>query len=179
MRKQHRQSLLLLATTLAVTVACRAQDKPTPAKVTIQVDKESIEFRAGDLLSSRLEIGLKQAKPYFWPLNAPNGKPVTRAWPMEKAGEGGSVDHPHQKSAWFTYGDIIPEGVELKFKIKGVEGVDFWAETQGHGRIVFDPRAGQLLVRQPKDVSVRGQGQVRRPRTSPFARWKRYFFPRF
>jgi hypothetical protein len=45
-------------------------------------------------------------------------------------------DHPHQKSAWFTYGDVIPEGVEIKHKRKGIEGIDFWSEGPGAGRIV-------------------------------------------
>jgi hypothetical protein len=85
---------------------------------------------------TRYHIGESAAKPYFWPLTAANGAAVTRAWPMEKAGPGDSTDHVHQKSAWFCHGDVIPEGVELKEKVKGVEGVDFWSEAAGHGRIV-------------------------------------------
>jgi hypothetical protein len=45
-------------------------------------------------------------------------------------------DHVHQKSVWFCHGDIIPEGVELPSKIKGVEGVDYWSEATGHGKMV-------------------------------------------
>jgi hypothetical protein len=52
---------------------------------------------------------------------------------MEPALPGGSTDHPHQKSAWFCHGDVIPEGIELKAKVRGV---DFWSESKGHGRIV-------------------------------------------
>jgi hypothetical protein len=55
---------------------------------------------------------------------------------MEPAQPGGSTDHPHQKSAWFCHGDVIPEGITLKDKVKGVKGVDFWSEAKGHGRIV-------------------------------------------
>src|SRR5262249_51214199 len=75
-------------------------------------------------------------KPYLWPLNAPNGIPLTRAWPLAEAGKGGSTDHPHHKSAWFCHGDVIPEGLELKARNKGVRGVDFWSESPGHGQIV-------------------------------------------
>src|SRR5262249_12880251 len=32
--------------------------------------------------------------------------------------------------------DVIPEGVELKAKVRGVEGADFWSEAKNHGRIV-------------------------------------------
>src|SRR5206468_1620873 len=37
---------------------------------------------------------------------------------------------------WFCHGDVIPEGIELKSKIKNVAGVDFWSEAKGHGKIV-------------------------------------------
>ena len=51
---------------------------------------------------------------------------------------GDTTDHFHQKSAWFCHGDVIPVGLELKTKSadKRVHGVDFWAESGGHGRIV-------------------------------------------
>lgn len=55
---------------------------------------------------------------------------------MTKAAAGERKDHVHQKSAWFCHGDVIPEGMELKDRIKGVKGVDFWSEHKGHGRIV-------------------------------------------
>jgi hypothetical protein len=55
---------------------------------------------------------------------------------MMPAEPGEKTDHPHQKSAWFCHGDVIPRGIELKQKVKGVEGVDFWSEAPGHGRIV-------------------------------------------
>jgi hypothetical protein len=74
------------------------------------------------------------AKPFFWPLNAPGGVPLTRAWPMD-ANSKETKDHVHQKSAWFCHGDVIPEGIEIKDKIKGIKGVDFWSEAPGHGVI--------------------------------------------
>ena len=95
-----------------------------------------INFLTGNETAAVFRCGPDVAKPYLWPLSAPGGMPLTRAWPMEKAALGGSTDHPHQKSAWFCHGDVIPEGVELKQHIKGVEGVDFWSEGKGHGRIV-------------------------------------------
>ena len=93
------------------------------------------------------------AKPYFWPLNAPSGVAVTRAWPMEKAKPGEQTDHVHQKSAWFCHGDVIPEGIELKQKIKGVEGVDFWSEAEGHGRIVCVKVGEPETEEQPRHAS--------------------------
>lgn len=51
-------------------------------------------------------------KPYFWPLIGPTGDAMTRAWPMARV-EGEDRDHFHQRSLWFTHGDV--------------NGVDFWA----------------------------------------------------
>jgi hypothetical protein len=105
-------------------------------ELTIKVSDDSIDFLVGPETVARYHKGAGVAKPYFWPLMGPNGAPITRAWPMEKASEGESTDHPHQKSAWFCHGDVIPEGVEVKDRIKGIDGVDFWSEAKGHGRIV-------------------------------------------
>jgi hypothetical protein len=59
-------------------------------------------------------------KPILWPVIGPTGAEMTRAFPMkEVAGE--KHDHPHQRSIWFTHGDV--------------NGVDFWSETAGHGSI--------------------------------------------
>jgi hypothetical protein len=106
------------------------------AAVTITATQDYIDFKAGDALVGRYHIAENVAKPYFWPLNGPTGVPVTRAWPMEKGLPGETTDHIHQKSAWFCHGDVIPEGIVPKIKIKGVEGVDYWDEAKGHGKIV-------------------------------------------
>jgi hypothetical protein len=119
-----------------------APPDPQPVAVSVETAPTRIDFLAGKLLIARYEFGPDTAKPYFWPLNAPDGKPVTRAWPMEKGYAGAQTDHVHQKSAWFCHGDVIPEGVELKQKVKGVEGVDFWSEAPGHGRIVVTKVGG-------------------------------------
>jgi hypothetical protein len=102
----------------------------------VRLQPEHIDLLAGPELVGSYHKGPSVAKPYFWPLNDPYLAPVTRAWPMEKAPPGGSMDHPHQKSAWFCHGDIIPEGIEIKNRPKNIDGVDFWSEMPGHGRIV-------------------------------------------
>src|SRR5712691_11104811 len=117
--------------------------------VNIKPSKDHVDFYAGNDLVGRYQIAPTYAKPIFWPLHAPGAIKVTRDWPMIdlKQGEQGSKDHPHQKSAWFCWGDIIPEGLDLKDKIKGVKGVDFWSEAKGHGRIICtkvgEPKADQ------------------------------------
>lgn len=124
-----------------------APQEAQASPVIIEVQKSAIEFRIRNEVVARYHIGPEVAKPYFWPLYAPNGIAVTRAWPMEKGQPGETTDHVHQKSAWFCHGDVIPEGIELKQKIKNVEGVDFWSEGKGHGRIVCtqvgEPKLGE------------------------------------
>jgi hypothetical protein len=126
---------LILALALVITgpSVVRAQD---PENVTIKEGEGHLDFVVGKELVARYHFGKEVAKPYFWPVNGPGGVPLTRAWPMVKDTPGESTDHPHQKSAWFCHGDIIPDSIELKHHIKGIEGVDFWSEAAGHGRIV-------------------------------------------
>ncbi len=59
-------------------------------------------------------------KPYLWPIVSPAGKPITRAFPMEKV-EGEKQDHPHHRSFWFTHGNV--------------NDVDFWSESGKNGTI--------------------------------------------
>jgi Methane oxygenase PmoA len=71
-------------------------------------------------------------KPFFFPMFGPTGEPYTRAYPMESvAGE--DRDHPHQRSFWFTHGNV--------------NGIDFWAETEKSGRIHETDR--QIIVEGP------------------------------
>lgn len=128
MRYRH---MVMVVAALLVAPALHAQDGPH-----IKVSQDIIEFRAGDELVTRLHIAKSFSKPIFWPIYAPGQVPLTRAWPMEKGKAGESTDHIHQKSAWWCHGDVIPKGMELKAKIRGVDGVDFWSENTGHGKIV-------------------------------------------
>src|SRR5262245_12421433 len=131
-------SLLAALTLTAPTVAAE------PLSVRVTKSKEAIEFFAGDALVTRYHVGEEVAKPYFWPLNAPGGVTVSRGWPMETGLPNETKDHPHQKSAWFCHGDVIPEGIELKVRSgdKNVKGVDFWSEGNGHGTIACVEVAG-------------------------------------
>lgn len=118
---------------LTTTPAQEGKKSSIPAKASLN---GTIGFLVGSDEAAIYRFGGDLAKPIIWPLKAPNNKEVTRAWPMRPAGKGGSVDHKHQKSVWFTYGDVIPEGIEIKHKRKGIEGIDFWAEEPGCGCII-------------------------------------------
>jgi hypothetical protein len=139
----HSRWILTLVI-LAISPAIAPAEEPDARAVRVQTVGDHIDFLIGKELVARYHTGKEVAKPYFWPVNAPGGLPITRAWPMEKAGPGGSTDHPHQKSAWFCHGDIIPEGIEIKQRIQGIEGVDFWSEAKGHGKILCTGRVDRL-----------------------------------
>jgi len=131
-------------------VACLAVTQVlAPPMVRAVTGETDIAFYAGDQLVTRYVHGgtvadekgtgtKPLAKPYFYPLVAPNGVTLTRDWPMKRGTPGETTDHFHQKSAWFCHGDVIPDGVALKTRAtdKHVQGVDFWSEQPGHGRIV-------------------------------------------
>lgn len=126
--------MLLLA--LTATALPRADLRAAePAGVAIEVSKDHIDFLVGKALVGRYNIAPTVAKPYMWPLHGPGGVAMTRGWPMTMDESGQTTDHVHQKSMWFCHGDVIPEGIELTQKIRGVEGVDFWSENKGHGVI--------------------------------------------
>lgn len=62
------------------------------------------------------------AKPILWPVYGPNGKQLTRGYPMRDALPTEKKDHIHHRSFWFTHGDV--------------NGVSFWHEQGGNGNIV-------------------------------------------
>jgi hypothetical protein len=127
--------LVLAVFGASVSFAYGEDQSVSSGDLKVQADGDHVDFLVKGKLMARYECGPKVAKPYFWPLNSPAGEPITRAWPMEPLKPGGTKDHVHQKSAWFCHGDVIPEGIELKEKVKGVTGVDFWDEAKGHGII--------------------------------------------
>jgi hypothetical protein len=154
---------MLVALALLGGQAPRAVGAPAPPAVTIIPVRDGFAFRVGADLVTTYHHGPEVAKPYLWPLHAPGGTPVTRSWPLTPAQAGDSTDHVHQKSAWFCHGDVIPEGIELKQKVKGVEGIDFWSETAGHGvircvaaKVVESPSGPPALVTWNEWVSADG-----------------------
>ncbi|UCE50292.1 MAG: PmoA family protein [Phycisphaerales bacterium] len=63
-------------------------------------------------------------KPFFYPVIGPTGVPIIRHWPMKEINPDEARDHPHQKSLWFTHGEV--------------NGHDFWGEGRNSGKIVHD-----------------------------------------
>jgi hypothetical protein len=125
--------LILGGILLALPASTGAQAQPD---VAINVEKDHIDFLIGKDVVTSYQIKDSLPRPFFYPLKTVDGIETTRAWPMGKALPGEKTDHVHHRSVWFCHGDVIPQGLVLQSKVKGVEGVDFWSETKGHGNIV-------------------------------------------
>jgi hypothetical protein len=121
---KYLQHLLLAAVLVGPAAFTEAQ---TPAAVSVKVDKDHADFFVGKEMVTRYHIEADTPFPFFEPLKTLDGTATTSDAPS---------DHPHHHSAWFTHGDVIPEGMEIKTKKKGVAGVDFWSGAKANGKIV-------------------------------------------
>lgn len=129
------------------------------AELAVEKGDDTLHFKVGSKTVLSYRYGGKiwdgkggekpLAKPFFYPILAPNGTEVTRPWPIVRDDQPPTTDHIHQKSAWFCHGDVIPEGIEITAKsaTRGVEGANYWDESANHGRMVC------TAVGEPKKVS--------------------------
>ena len=96
--------LSLAATVAAADLTVEKSDRGAAVKVDGQPFTEYIT-RSG-------------SKPILWPVIGPTGARLTRNWPMQDDVPGEKDrDHPHQRSLWFSHGDV--------------NGIDFWSEGKG------------------------------------------------
>jgi hypothetical protein len=122
-------------------------------------DKTAAEYRFGGTVQVEKGTGTKPlAKPFVWPIATPNGVKVTRDWPLDRE-HPIKTDHFHQKSVWFCHGDVIPEGIDFKPTNKSVKGIDFWAETPGHGRIVCTSAVPVVMGKRPNWASIQTRNE--------------------
>jgi hypothetical protein len=135
---KQRLGCVLPAGRLDGTFPIRPQSPadPDPAEQVLLVPRHTrvaIQL-AGRLFSEyRTDVG---SKPFLFPLNGPTGASYSRAYPMEQA-IGEDRDHPHQRSFWFTHGNV--------------NEIDFWSEQGRHGTIKETSRksliSGPVLAR--------------------------------
>ncbi|MBX7104381.1 MAG: PmoA family protein [Gemmataceae bacterium] len=126
-----------------------------PDSPTLNIEKvgDEYRFKVGSEIVTKLLARPSLSKPILHPLRLPGGPNLSRDWPIVDSTPGESRDHVHQKSAWLAHGDVVPEGVELTTRIKGVRGIDFWSEVAGRGQIEVksaeDPKIapGQATLR--------------------------------
>lgn len=128
----------------------KKRDGGAAAGIGIAERGKDVEITVGGEPWATLRNG-EGAKPFLYPLLGPGGLPLTRSYPMEdKPGE--ERDHPHQRSFWFTHGNV--------------NGVDFWSESGKNGTIRESKRiaakGGSALgiIRTANDWIKPGGGKV-------------------
>lgn len=88
--------------------------------VRLRQGDQSLEILAGEQPFATYVYN-SGGKPILWPIHGPTGARMTRAYPLAKV-DGEKTDHVHQRSLWFTHGDV--------------NGVSFWMEEGERGTIV-------------------------------------------
>ena len=79
---------------------------PALAGFQIKTVDNGMEIHSDGSLFTRYVTDIGEGnKPYLWPVIGPNGKEMTRAYPMEKR-EGEAHDHPHHRSMCFGHENI-------------------------------------------------------------------------
>ena len=113
-------------------VACAA----TNAGVQISQLPDRLRVEINGALFIEYHFATNLAQPFYYPFIGPGGAAMTRDWPMKDT-PGEEHDHPHHRSLWFAHGEV--------------NGVDFWTEGQGKGRIVH---AGFDEIKSGNDAGI-------------------------
>jgi hypothetical protein len=111
----------------------RVQDRDLTRGVFLRDQKGTlaVDFDEGILTMYHTKSG---HKPFLFPLVGPDKVAYTRSYPMARApSELKDQDHPHQRSFWFTHGNV--------------NGIDFWGEAAQSGRI--EEQARRTVVDGP------------------------------
>jgi hypothetical protein len=99
-----------------IAIACWMGSCASAADVTVEKTGQGVAIKIdGQPFTEYLTRS--GSKPILWPVIGPTGKRVTRNWPMENLPSEPDRDHVHQRSMWFTHGNV--------------NGIDFWSEGKG------------------------------------------------
>jgi len=118
-----------LAANSVRTYQVKVSTEPAEPKVILTQEGKWVRVTVDGQLFTRYYFTSEFAKPFCFPLVGPNGKILTRGFPVEPS-EGETKDHPHHKGFWVAYGDV--------------NGHDLWSER---GKIVH--RAFELVESGP------------------------------
>ena len=102
-------------------------DAASASGLSFETHGRNLKVKLDQQLLTEYHLGVGN-KPFFFPLIGPTGESYTRTYPMSILPDE-DHDHPHQRSCWFTYGNV--------------NGVDFWSEGKRFGTI---KETGRKLV---------------------------------
>jgi hypothetical protein len=116
------RSACLFLTLLLLTTTVSAQDAPC----TIKKFGNILELKIGDQTVGRYLFDPSQPRPHFHPLYSPDGKSLTRAYPMVKDVPGETKDHMHHRGCWVGHQIVMLDAKEPGGK---PINANFWAEV--------------------------------------------------
>jgi hypothetical protein len=108
--------LILLVLILAYAGMAQSGDS---IRFKLQRYMDRVEVYVDSVLFTTYRHESTLEKPVLFPVNAPDGLPVTRGFPLDP-GPRERVDHPHHVGLWFNFGDV--------------NGFDFWNNSSAVGR---------------------------------------------
>jgi len=131
-------SLILFSAAL-LALPARSQVKITP-----EGDKVSVEIAGKPFTTFYMSgeaFNAKVTKPYLWPLVAPSGTAITRAWPMENAAEekDEKKDHQHQRGLWFVHDNV--------------NKLDFWNNEWSYYADLHRKNLGRVVLKKLDGVT--------------------------
>lgn len=96
------------------------QAPPDEVRLVPNPEMFGLDIYLGEVLLTRYVYESVPARPYFYPLFAPQGIPITRNYPMVPDVPGEITDHPHHRSLWIAHGEV--------------NGADNWSEGGNHAK---------------------------------------------
>ncbi|MFV1968475.1 MAG: DUF6807 family protein, partial [Pirellulaceae bacterium] len=111
--KAWTSSLFPFLATAVVTCGLSVPTAVANDKVELVVGDGKVTVKLGGQLFTEY-VFKGHSKPILYPVLGPGGQAMTRNYPMKDDVDNEALDHPHQKSIWFTHGDV--------------NGSDFWLE---------------------------------------------------
>ena len=144
---------LLLAACAAVAGA-QVKITPSEGKVSIQIAGKPFS----DFYISGKAFDAEVTKPYLWPLRAPSGTYITRAWPMENVDEEAgekkptrngppAFDHQHQRGLWFAHDNV--------------DKLDFWNNEWSYVTDLHRKNLGRISLKKLGEVkSGKDKGSI-------------------
>jgi Methane oxygenase PmoA len=142
---KYASQAILSAALLAVPAMAQVKITSQPEKVAIEIAGKpfSTFYMTGEA------FGAKVTKPYLWPLVAPSGTAITRAWPMEQVAEekDEKKDHQHQRGLWFVHDNV--------------NKLDFWNNEWSYFTDKHQKNLGRVNLKKLDDVtSGKDQGTI-------------------
>ena len=126
---------LFVCSLAGVTLFASSNRLIAQAELVLHSDESRLDIVVRGQPFTSYHFGPGRSKPILFPVRAPGGRIVNRLFPLQEKAPDEEVDHPHQESLWFTYGDV--------------EGLDFWSGRDGvriRQRSILEMRNGRTGV---------------------------------